>query len=186
VIDWLGDLEAGTWTGLVSGVLTAVALGLTAVALRGEIRQRRLDQRERERVQASSVAAWFDETEVDAHLRRGIVYVRNVSASPVFDVSVFLDVDDIDRQIVDRVDPLRLGAALNVRRVLGPDSTWNALEFDYEHRYSLQVGDRVPILEFTDSAGRRWRRDSSGELFFLRSKGQGVPVEPESRADAGR
>ncbi|MCX5067766.1 hypothetical protein OOJ91_18150 [Micromonospora lupini] len=149
LVDW-GSVP--DWFGAVGSIASVLVVYL---GLRREIRARRRDEL---RVRATQARLVSSVTEVRGNsvLR---VTVANESDAPVLDVTVLprlVPPDDPDGT------PTELGAAKQVRRIRGGESSDLFVTVTAEHR--LRAADTVLVeLTFTDHDGNRWRRIGSGQ-----------------------
>jgi len=148
----MSSTEIATWIQAVgsAGSLLAFAawVGIAIVRRRDDF-ERRLAQ------QARQVAAWIDLGESHDRASRFVVCIANGAETPVYRCRVVvpaLDHDGVDADAEVRRDliPPRTTVTVDAPAVAG---VGDALE-----------GGAVPPLGFTDSAGRRWRRDGEGRL----------------------
>lgn len=146
--------NAAEW---VSGVLTAVALGVTYLLLRKERASLEILRADRRREQAGLVTAWLEDlgsTEAGRFLVR--LHVRNGSEEPVSDVSAECDgwsglVPFYQREVL----PPAMNDATE-RTVAARPIT--------EHGGFRLSAPAAVTLTFTDARGVRWRRAHNGEL----------------------
>jgi hypothetical protein len=150
----LGDLAA--W---VSGLLTGVALVLTALLLKLTRQEQRAEQSERREVQARRVKAWVHEVHPDLAKLAVEVRVSNASREPAFNVIVAIGA------------AWRVGAPFDLVAdlpfVVGPDyDRVHTVELKIEPDAIDTITKHHPPVEIllSDVNGRYWRRDRFGRL----------------------
>lgn len=171
--------ESGSWAEWVSGIATVLALGFALIQLafnRGENRRMLASEREKvERLQASGLTAWtvpgrrtklprptdvfpeFGKHAVEYRTQGDQLIVHNGSGELIFNCLIYLiEADPADRHYAEAL----AGAERKVYRVI-PPGTFAVDLGEGVIRGDIQL---VVHMEFTDAAGRRWVRDSSGRL----------------------
>lgn len=159
--------EWGTIADWGSAVGTVGTLGLTYALLRQEFRRFREAEVDSEREQAESVAAWvaYGEDQVSpfgrSTMRLGTagLVVRNASSAPIYAVNaVVVGIGGVETSIEFGV----IAPSYDEFKAL----TFEAVGID-ENRISPseeEVRLCTVALAFTDGAGRRWHRATTGEL----------------------
>lgn len=150
-------LEA--WSTLGAAGLAAVA---SFFAFRAYVKESRIEKRLRdsdERAQASLVAAWIGtdpNPDVENRFGGNWVVIRNASETPIYDVTWWVEVtsENVACEREKVVPPSLLG------EIYQPPIYIN-------QRYGLEDDDLPQLavgVEFTDSSGMQWRRDTDGLL----------------------
>ena len=161
-MDW-GSVPA--WVG---AILTSGSLMIAAFAYRRSV----LDK---ERDQASKIAAWVSVVERDGEKRRQ-VHISNGSEGSVYDVTV-RPKDSPDRHLeelpassmikVELPGPVQESSKVSTR-------TMEASIFSLTAAAGIEtetiLPEPSPELEFTDGLGRWWRRAPRGEVKRIRSR----------------
>lgn len=168
------DMPSG-WLGLDWGnVPTWLGATLTSGSLVVAANSYRRSVLDKERDQASKVAAWFALTE-DLGIQKRVLRLRNSSDAPVFDLTV-----TVNESMIVRLSELPQGATPtydlidSAGRTVRP--TVRRVSISIETLLDLEVSrDTVmtnlgPALEFRDSVGRWWARDNRGNLKRMKSR----------------
>lgn len=147
----MSSTEVATWIQAVgsAGSLLAFAawVGIAIVQRRDEF-ERHLAQ------QARQVAAWIDRGDQHGSSARYVVCIANGADTPVYRCRVVVPAleHNGDRDA-------------DVRRDLVPPRTTVVADAPGIAAFADALeGGAVPPMAFTDSAGRRWRRDGEGRL----------------------
>lgn len=147
------------WPAWLTAVGTVGALFASLYLLRVQIMARGVEAQERRMAQARRVSAWVANIarvpERNGHFTVA-VRTRNTSDQPVYGTSIELDLG------------VR-GSFIRTPMVLGPGET---REFPIEAPAYPRGFPAVSIV-FTDSAGHRWLRTSTGELRSPRANEEG-------------
>lgn len=153
---WLG-LDWGNVSGWFGSGLTAVSAAVAAAAYVRSVR-------DREREQASRVAAWVA---LDARGRQ-VVYVTNRSDASVFELTVTAKLNPPLRLWelpAGNTAQALLGSRAPVSKTVELELRWWVLSVE-SSREMQEVTSR-PELTFRDALGRGWRRDGKGSLKHL-------------------
>lgn len=131
-------LEPGTWTELVTGVLTAGALAVAALVVWIERRDRRTDRFDAMARQARTIGFWVEEHDV---------HVVNAGELPIYDVAASCGLD-YDFPVHASVLPPG-GALAGPHGIDMTELSWTEISLD---------------LLFRDNAGAGWVRELNGTL----------------------
>jgi hypothetical protein len=171
-VDWGAEVSFVEW---LSAMTTAGALIVTGVLLRLETadahRRRQLEDQAEARLVSAWVRTYRDDPDVD-------VVVRSRAAEPIYDVRASihgLDLTYADYANLNEADDRRMGFMAD----LLPPGTDEQVSFE-----SLNTGSSLSIdLEFTDAAGRHWRRESAGRLCEISQRDYSPCWNPDNDGD---
>lgn len=147
---------ASEWVGTAAEVFSAI--GTVGAFVVGFVLLRREHHREAERAederraQASRISAWVEATNPPGTPRRVEFHIHNASDMPIYEVELPRVLPD--RQEAEHADVF-IGLVPPGRTIRRPAPA------EWQRTY---VEPEPILVEFLDSAGRRWVRDEQGSL----------------------
>jgi hypothetical protein len=143
------------WSTFGAAVLAAVA---SFFAYRAYVKESRIEKRMRdadERAQAALVAIWLG-ADPSGDEEGNWVVIRNASETPVYDVTwwIQLSSENVGGELIKVVPPSSAGEIFQPPLYLATN-----YGFEDDDLPELGIG-----LEFTDSAGIQWHRNTDGSL----------------------
>lgn len=156
-LDW-GNVP--TWLALI-----AAGVAVTSCTLRRERERDIRREADGRKAQADKVAGWVDQHEVSGPEGPYLIFLRNASELPIYDLKMSVRDTNTGKEIIRKVLP-----------VLAPEAKHKAIKLRAEFvqddiaRAELVAGvnDKQPgcgvTLQFRDGSGTRWRRELDGKL----------------------
>jgi hypothetical protein len=176
----------------VGSILTGTSLLIAALSYRRSV----LDK---EREQASKVAAWIALVEEDGHRKR-VLRISNGSDASIYEFTCKLD---DDREIFLDELPAKATTTVALRRAAPPPTTMKQEHTAEVKFWVISIGatatteafsqELSPKIEFCDALGRWWQRLPGGDVKKIRSrtrttytvsKSPPPGVSEETRSDA--
>jgi hypothetical protein len=160
---WLLQVKWGDVPAWVGSILTGTSLLIAALSYRRSV----LDK---EREQASKVAAWIALVEEDGQRKR-VLRISNGSDASIYE---FTCKPDYDREIFLDELPAKATTTVALRRAALPPTVMAELE-----RWFISFGvptteafsqEPSPKIEFRDALGRWWERLPGGDVKKIRSR----------------
>lgn len=150
----MDSTQLATWIQAIGSAGSLIAL---ASWVGMAVRTRRDEQEERFAREARTVATWLDEgRRHDKPDIETVVCVSNGGDTPVYDCA--MTIPSLERQGKDATLELNV---IPPRTIITPPAPDDVHWVPQDDTFTAGV---APELEFTDSSGRRWRRDRWGVL----------------------
>lgn len=172
-VDWGAKVSPIEW---LSAVATAGALGVTVVLLKSELDDAARRRMADDQAEARLVSTWIRMKDEDGG--GGAVVVRSRASEPVYDLRAAVQGLGLTFSEFTGLDEPADGRVGYMTAVMPPGSDLEAW-FDV-----LWTGGPLSVdLEFTDAAGRHWRRETTGRLHQIESRDLRHCWNPENAGD---
>jgi hypothetical protein len=160
-VGWIG-LDWGNVPGWVGTVVTSTSVTIAALSYRRSVF-------DRQRQQASFIAAWVGLVEKDGKHRRAL-QVSNGSDASVYEVAILLS----DKPVFLTELPAKTTSIIELLDGQGasvaPIASMRFWVVEVVMREETVSAASAPEIEFRDAAGRMWRRDADGKLKLMHKR----------------
>jgi hypothetical protein len=176
VLEWIGGLDWGNVPAWIGTIVTSVSVTVAALTYRRSV----LDK---ERAQASSVAAWWARRTGGDRRLDSVLLVSNGSDASVYEVAVqvwsFPAPFWLDQVPAKATSTVELTFADAYKELQGVVYSLGGL---FMHMGLFSASEAPPELEFRDAVGRLWKRDKRGRLKPLQQRT--IPFPKRGRGGA--